>query len=68
MLAAATTRPVIASEAATGTSIGAALLASDQGRVAQGKGERTEPPADPAWVDYVRSWRAAVDADKIYPA
>lgn len=65
MLAAASTRPVIASEAATGTSIGAALLASDQGRAAQGKGERTEPPADPAWADYVRSWRAAVDADKI---
>lgn len=65
MLAAATARTVIASEAATGTSIGAALLASDQGRATQGKGERTEPPADPAWVDYVRSWRAAVDADKI---
>ena len=65
MLAAATARAVIASEAATGTSIGAALLASDQGRAAQGKGERTEPPADPTWVDYVRSWRAAVHADKI---
>ena len=31
MLAAATARPVVASEAATGTSIGAALLASDRG-------------------------------------
>ncbi|RWO43611.1 FGGY-family carbohydrate kinase [Mesorhizobium sp.] len=61
MLAAATARAVIASEAATGTSIGAALLASDQGTV-QGAGERFEPPVDPAWADYARSWRAAVDA------
>lgn len=61
MLAAATTRAVIASEAATGTSIGAALLASDQ-RMVLGKGERIEPPADPAWADHARSWRAAVDA------
>ncbi len=63
MLAAATARSVIASEAATGTSIGAALLASD--RVAAGsRGARFEPPADPAWADYVRMWRAAVDADR----
>ncbi|TIR40723.1 MAG: carbohydrate kinase, partial [Mesorhizobium sp.] len=61
MLAAATARAVIASEAATGTSIGAALLASDQGKI-QGKGERVEPPADPAWANYTRVWRAAVDA------
>lgn len=61
MLAAATGRAVIASEAATGTSIGAALLATDQAR-AQGKGQRTEPPDDPAWASYARSWRAAVDA------
>ncbi|MER8437851.1 FGGY-family carbohydrate kinase [Mesorhizobium sp. M1312] len=61
MLAAATARAVIASEAATGTSIGAALLASDQ-RMVQGNGERIEPPADPAWADYARSWRAAVEA------
>lgn len=61
MLAAATVRPVIASEAATGTSIGAALLASNQ-KTVQGKGERIEPPADPAWANYARSWRAAVDA------
>ncbi|MCV3205756.1 FGGY-family carbohydrate kinase [Mesorhizobium sp. YC-39] len=60
MLAAATARIVIASEAATGTSIGAALLASDHGVVGS-KGERTGPPDDPAWIDYVRSWRAAVD-------
>ena len=61
MLAAATMRPVISSEAATGTSIGAALLASDQ-PTAQGKGQRTEAPDDPAWASYARSWRAAVDA------
>lgn len=60
MLAAATARAVIASEAATGTSIGAALLASDQ-RTVQGKGERIEPPAGPAWANYARSWRAAVE-------
>ncbi|KQU84929.1 carbohydrate kinase [Mesorhizobium sp. Root695] len=60
MLAASTARAVVASEAATGTSIGAALLATDQ-RMAQGKGERMEPPADPVWVDYVRAWRAAIE-------
>jgi sugar (pentulose or hexulose) kinase len=60
MLATATARAVTASEAATGTSIGAALLASDQ-RMIQGKGERIEPPADPAWANYARAWRAAVD-------
>ncbi|MBN9216932.1 MAG: FGGY-family carbohydrate kinase [Mesorhizobium sp.] len=61
MLAAATTRTVIASEAATGTSIGAALLATDQVAM-HGRGERIEPPADPAWAGYVSAWRAAVDA------
>ena len=61
MLAAATARGVVASEAATGTSIGAALLASDQ-VTARGKGERTEPPTDPAWADYTSAWRAAVEA------
>ncbi|MER9598272.1 MULTISPECIES: FGGY-family carbohydrate kinase [unclassified Mesorhizobium] len=61
MLAAATACGVIASEAATGTSIGAALLASDQG-TAQDRGERTEPPADPSWASYARSWQAAVAA------
>ncbi|RWM18803.1 MAG: carbohydrate kinase [Mesorhizobium sp.] len=60
MLAAATARAVTASEAATGTSIGAALLASDH-RPAQGKGERIEPPAGPVWANYVRAWRAAAD-------
>lgn len=59
MLAAATGRPVVASETATGTSIGAALLASD-GSVATDKGERTEPPADPAWSGYARAWRTAL--------
>lgn len=61
MLAAATRRPVVASETATGTSIGAALLASD-GSVATDKRERTEPPADPAWSDYARAWQAAIKA------
>ncbi len=61
MLAAATARTVIASEAATGTSIGAALLATDQG-TAHGKGERIEPQTDPVWPDYVSAWRAAVRA------
>jgi sugar (pentulose or hexulose) kinase len=64
MLAAATARSVIASEAATGTSIGAALLASDRG-AAGSKGARFAPPADPAWADYARSWRSAVDTSKI---
>jgi sugar (pentulose or hexulose) kinase len=61
MLAAATARPVIASEAATGTSMGAALLASDQAS-ALGKGQQIEPPGDPAWANYARSWRATVEA------
>ncbi|QPC94862.1 FGGY-family carbohydrate kinase [Mesorhizobium sp. INR15] len=59
MLAAATDRAVIASEAATGTSIGAALLATDR-RPAYVKGETTQPPTDPAWADYIDAWRAAV--------
>lgn len=61
MLAAGTARAVIASEAATGTSIGAALLASDHA-IMGGKGERIEPPTDPAWADYARAWRMAVGA------
>ncbi|PZV37236.1 FGGY-family carbohydrate kinase [Mesorhizobium kowhaii] len=61
MLAASTARAVVASEAATGTSIGAALLARDRA-TAHGKGERMEPPTDPAWVNYVSAWRAAVEA------
>jgi len=59
MLAAVTGRRVIASETSTGTSIGAALLASD-GVEATSKGERTEPPADQGWIDYVRAWQQAV--------
>jgi sugar (pentulose or hexulose) kinase len=55
MLAAATGRAVVASETSTGTSIGAALLASD-GALAMSKGERTEPPADPAWQAYRQVW------------
>ncbi|MDX8455672.1 FGGY-family carbohydrate kinase [Mesorhizobium sp. VK9D] len=61
MLAASTERPVVASETSTGTSIGAALLASD-GTQAMSKGERTEPPADPAWQGYTRAWRKIVTA------
>ncbi|CCV13881.1 FGGY-family carbohydrate kinase [Mesorhizobium sp. STM 4661] len=61
MLAAATARPVIASEAATGTSIGAALLAPEGG-AAGNKGERIEPPVDLGWANHAHSWRAAVDA------
>ncbi|MBZ9956998.1 FGGY-family carbohydrate kinase [Mesorhizobium sp. BR1-1-14] len=60
MLAAATARSVVASEAATGTSIGAALLASDKAE-AHGKGLRQEPPVDPALTDYASTWRAAVE-------
>ncbi|TPI49112.1 carbohydrate kinase [Mesorhizobium sp. B2-9-1] len=56
MLAAATGRPVAASETSTGTSIGAALLASD-GATVMGKGERTEPPTDQSWGEYARAWR-----------
>ncbi|AZO05376.1 MULTISPECIES: FGGY-family carbohydrate kinase [unclassified Mesorhizobium] len=59
MLAAATARSVIASEASTGTSIGAALLASD-GIETASKGEQTEPPAEPVWGDYAEAWRLAV--------
>jgi sugar (pentulose or hexulose) kinase len=61
MLAAATARGVIASEAATGTSIGAALLASAE-IMTHGKGERIEPPTDPVWAEYVSAWRATVKA------
>lgn len=61
MLAAVTGRTVIASEAATGTSIGAALLATKQ-VTAHGKGERVEPPTSAAWAGYVNAWRAAVEA------
>ncbi|BAB52099.1 FGGY-family carbohydrate kinase [Mesorhizobium japonicum] len=61
MLAASTGRAVVASEATTGTSIGAALLASDQ-VMAYGKGERIEPPTDRAWADYANAWRVAVEA------
>ncbi|RWA70417.1 MAG: carbohydrate kinase [Mesorhizobium sp.] len=61
MLAAATGRPVIASETSTGTSIGAALLASND-TPARSRGERTEPLAERAWSDYARAWRQAVRA------
>jgi sugar (pentulose or hexulose) kinase len=61
MLAASTGRAVVASEAATGTSIGAALLASTE-RATHAKGERIDPPTDPAWAAYISVWRAAVEA------
>ena len=59
MLAAATGRPVVASETTTGTSIGAALLASD-GIETGSKSEQTEPPADRVWGDYAKAWWLAV--------
>jgi sugar (pentulose or hexulose) kinase len=59
MLAAATARPVAASEASTGTSIGATLLASD-GVTVTSRGERTEPPNDGVWSDYAKAWQLAV--------
>ncbi|TPK84472.1 FGGY-family carbohydrate kinase [Mesorhizobium sp. B2-4-17] len=59
MLAAATGRPVVASETSTGTSIGAALIASD-GATVMSKGERIAPPADPVWRDYARAWQQAI--------
>ncbi|MDX8511070.1 FGGY-family carbohydrate kinase [Mesorhizobium captivum] len=59
MLAAATGRPVVASETSTGTSIGAALLASD-GATVMSKGERTGLPTDRMWIDYARAWQQAV--------
>ncbi|RUX49910.1 MAG: carbohydrate kinase [Mesorhizobium sp.] len=61
MLVAATARTVIASEAATGTSIGAALLASKE-TPAHSKVETIEPQADPIWAAYFRAWRRAVEA------
>ncbi|MDX8444078.1 FGGY-family carbohydrate kinase [Mesorhizobium captivum] len=61
MLAAATGRPVVASETSTGTSIGAALLAS-RGATVMSKGERTEPPIDLSWRNYARAWQQAAKA------
>ncbi|TPL05255.1 MULTISPECIES: FGGY-family carbohydrate kinase [unclassified Mesorhizobium] len=59
MLAAATGRRVIASGTSTGTSIGAALLASDDATVTS-KGERTAPPIERAWREYALAWQQAV--------
>jgi sugar (pentulose or hexulose) kinase len=59
MLAAATGRPVIASETSTGTSIGAALLASE-GTTVTSKGERTAPSIERAWREYALAWQQAV--------
>ena len=59
MLKAATGRPVSTSEAATGTSVGAALLfsGSDQRRTASGLAEMPEPYQD--FSKYVEDWKAA---------
>lgn len=59
MLAAATRRPVGVSGAATGTSIGAALLASDGG-VGRRAGDRIDPPSGRAWTNHADAWRRAV--------
>ncbi|SFN84024.1 Sugar (pentulose or hexulose) kinase [Mesorhizobium sp. NFR06] len=61
MLAAATERPVVASETSTGTSIGAALLAAD-GAPAMSKGEWTEPPTERSWGEYAAAWQQAASA------
>jgi sugar (pentulose or hexulose) kinase len=63
MLAAATARPVIAADAsATGTSIGAALLAAGEGAPspnAISQGPAVMSPG-PEWESYAARWRAAV--------
>lgn len=56
MLGAATDRPVLISAAATGTSIGAALLIGGQ----DGKATATEIKAAPALKPYAALWRATV--------
>ena len=64
MLAAATTRPVIAAgTSATGTSIGAALLAAGDGatsRTVGSDGAATAPPRGAEWAAYAKRWRAAI--------
>lgn len=56
MLAAATQRPVVQSETATGTSIGAALLFADTvPTVDIDPSSDTEPP--PSWQSYAATWR-----------
>ena len=60
MLAAASGRPVEASDGSTGTSLGAALLA-DSGRKPKLEG-RKAPVPEAAWADYAARWREAVAA------
>ena len=64
MLAAATARPVIAAgTSATGTSIGAALLAAGEGatsRTVGSDGSAIAPPSGAEWAAYAARWRAAV--------
>jgi len=62
MLAATTGRPVIAdADAATGTSIGAALLAVGDAPPLAGQGAAMENPGS-AWSRYAAVWRAAVES------
>ena len=65
MLAAATARPVIpAGGSATGTSIGAALLAAGEGASSPATDSDNPPVMPPgrAWEAYAARWRAAVSA------
>ena len=63
MLAGATARPVIAAgTSATGTSIGAALLAAGVGATVRTVGSDSAaivPPTDAEWKAYAARWRAA---------
>ncbi len=63
MLAAASGRGVIPKTGGgTGTSLGAALLASG-GALPHAEDEQTITNADPAWIAYARAWRAEVERD-----
>jgi sugar (pentulose or hexulose) kinase len=66
MLAAATVRPVIAAgTSATGTSIGAALLAAGEGatsRTVGSDGSAIAPPTGTEWAAYAARWRNLVGA------
>ncbi|WP_246248851.1 FGGY-family carbohydrate kinase [Chelativorans alearense] len=65
MLAAATARPVIADlTGATGTSIGAALLAAEAHRDHEPQAQKSRPTASPgaAWDAYARAWKAETGA------
>jgi len=61
MLMAATGRPVVAdAAAATGTSVGAALLALPKAQLAKAA-EPLASGAPPGWANYAAAWREAVD-------